>query len=159
MLQPTTIPAAPTAGVTTTTDPTTEKESLAEDSSSELEKPEKLQERPAEKTQASGDLKSDSGLRSAVSKINPDYVIEEIVSVPGKLVISTSSSAKLQRKATGRTSPNAESLADYSSSEWEKAERLQKLLEEKTQTNCDQGHKKAKLSYENGEKKLKNSYF
>lgn len=59
----------------------------------ESEKPEKLQALPPKeaKTQTSGDLKSDVGLRSAVSKINPDYVIEEIVPIPGKLVISTSS--------------------------------------------------------------------
>ncbi|XP_043861985.1 uncharacterized protein LOC120449115 isoform X2 [Drosophila santomea] len=103
------------AGATTTstsTSPTTSTttgrpESLAEDSSSELEKPEKLQVLPelAEKTRTTGDLKSDVGLRSAVSKINPEYVIEEIVPVPGKLVISTSGSprsAKQQtKKATG----------------------------------------------------------
>lgn len=42
-------------------------------------------------TQTDGDLKSDARLRAAVSRINSDYVIEEIVSVPGKHVLSSSS--------------------------------------------------------------------
>ncbi|KMZ00149.1 uncharacterized protein LOC6738404 isoform X5 [Drosophila simulans] len=107
VVQPTIASAdqATKAGATTTTTTTGRPESLADDSSSELEKPEKLQALPAEKTRTTGDLKSDVGLRSAVSKINPEYVIEEIVPVPGKLVISTSGSprsAKQQlKKATG----------------------------------------------------------
>lgn len=66
----------------------------------EGDKPEKLQALPPKeaKTQTSGDLKSDVGLRSAVSKINPDYVIEEIVPIPGKLVISTSSTKQELQK-------------------------------------------------------------
>ncbi|XP_064544722.1 uncharacterized protein LOC135432823 [Drosophila montana] len=59
-------------------------------------------------TQTDGDLKSDTRLRAAVSRINSDYVIEEIVAVPGKHVLSSSSqvtggarSAKQQlKKAT-----------------------------------------------------------
>ncbi|XP_050742234.1 uncharacterized protein LOC108035607 isoform X4 [Drosophila biarmipes] len=91
---------ATTAEVTTTTG---RPENLADDSSSEIEieKPEKLQALPTEKTRTrtqAGDLKSDLGLRSAVSKINPDYVIEEIVSVPGKLVISTSGSPRSSKQ-------------------------------------------------------------
>ncbi|XP_017028597.1 uncharacterized protein [Drosophila kikkawai] len=111
VLQPTTIPAAPSADATTA-NPTSNKESLADDSSSELEKPEKLQELPAaEKTRTSGDLKSDSGLRSAISKINPDYVIEEIVSVPGKLVISTSSSGEPLRSGNLRSAKFSKKIA------------------------------------------------
>jgi len=89
-----------TAEITTTTG---RPENLADDSSSEIEieKPEKLQALPTEKTRTrtqTGDLKSDLGLRSAVSKINPDYVIEEIVPVPGKLVISTSGSPRSSKQ-------------------------------------------------------------
>ncbi|EDW69597.2 uncharacterized protein Dvir_GJ13339 [Drosophila virilis] len=59
-------------------------------------------------TQTDDDLKSDARLRAAVSRINTDYVIEEIVAVPGKHVLSSSSqvtagarSAKQQlKKAT-----------------------------------------------------------
>ncbi|XP_041674233.1 uncharacterized protein LOC108114677 isoform X4 [Drosophila eugracilis] len=128
--QPTTANAeqATTAGTTTTTT-TGRPESLAEDTSSEIEKPEKLQALPAEKTQTTGDLKSDVGLRSAVSKINPDYVIEEIIPVPGKLVISTSGSPlsskqqlkkiapqKLRKQAGGRVPVKVEATGKTSTS-------------------------------------------
>ncbi|XP_026847545.1 uncharacterized protein LOC113566389 [Drosophila persimilis] len=101
VLQPTT-PAAPvTADATTTTTTTIRPESSAE----EIEKPEKLQAlpQPQAETQSNGDLKSDSGLRSAVSKINPNYVIEEILAIPGKHVISTATSARqqLRKNASG----------------------------------------------------------
>ncbi|SPP85199.1 Hypothetical predicted protein, partial [Drosophila guanche] len=119
VLQPTTPGTATTpATADATTTSTIKPESIAE----ELEKPEKLQELPAE-TQTTGDLKSDSGLRSAVSKINPNYVIEEILSIPGKHVISSqqqlrpaklrkSTSVKPKRvpvkvEATGKTSSSS----------------------------------------------------
>nr|XP_016925946.1 uncharacterized protein LOC108006878 isoform X4 [Drosophila suzukii] len=101
VLQPKPTTDQPTTAEITTT--TGRPENLADDSSSEIEieKPEKLQALPTEKTRTrthTGDLKSDLGLRSAVSKINPDYVIEEIVSVPGKLVISTSGSPRSSKQ-------------------------------------------------------------
>ncbi|XP_032574801.1 uncharacterized protein LOC6606034 isoform X4 [Drosophila sechellia] len=132
VVQPTIASAgqATIAGATTTTTTTGRPESLADDSSSELDKPEKLQALPAEKTQTSGDLKSDVGLRSAVSKINPEYVIEEIVPVPGKLVISTSGSPrsakqqlkkatapqKLRKQAGGRVPLKVEATGKTSTS-------------------------------------------
>ncbi|XP_016999923.2 uncharacterized protein [Drosophila takahashii] len=111
VVQPTTATTADqttAAGATTTT--TGRPESLADDSTrdrEEIEKPEKLQALPAEKTRTrtTGDLKSDLGLRSAVSKINPDYVIEEIVSVPGKLVISTSGSPRSAKQQLKKIAP------------------------------------------------------
>ncbi|XP_033159117.1 uncharacterized protein LOC117140365 isoform X4 [Drosophila mauritiana] len=131
VVQPTIASAgqATIAGATTTTT-TGRPESLADDSSSELEKPEKLQALPAEKTRTTGDLKSDVGLRSAVSKINPEYVIEEIVPVPGKLVISTSGSPrsakqqlkkaiapqKLRKQAGGRVPLKVEATGKTSTS-------------------------------------------
>ncbi|XP_044315193.1 uncharacterized protein LOC108048835 isoform X3 [Drosophila rhopaloa] len=106
VLQPTTSAAQTTsASATTTTTTTSAPESLADDSSSEIEKPEKLQALPAEKTRTTGDLKSDLGLRSAVSKINPDYVIEEIVPIPGKLVISTSGSHRAAKQQLKKIAP------------------------------------------------------
>ncbi|XP_026833276.1 uncharacterized protein LOC6544086 isoform X3 [Drosophila erecta] len=132
VVQPTIAGATTTSTTKTTTTTTTGRpESLAEDSSSELEKPEKLQVLPAEKTRTTGDLKSDVGLRSAVSKINPEYVIEEIVPVPGKLVISTSGSAprsgkqqlkkatgpqKLRKQAAGRVPLKVEATGRTSTS-------------------------------------------
>ncbi|XP_022212340.2 uncharacterized protein LOC111067535, partial [Drosophila obscura] len=98
VLQPTTAAAPATADATTTSTTTTT--IRPESSAEELEKPEKLQaqpEPPAE-TQSNGDLKSDSGLRSAVSKINPNYVIEEILAIPGKHVISTASSSAARQQ-------------------------------------------------------------
>ncbi|XP_030385824.1 uncharacterized protein LOC115632719 [Scaptodrosophila lebanonensis] len=45
---------------------------------------------------AAGDLKNDVRLRAAIGKINPNYVIEEIVTVPGKHVISSTSLQRLR---------------------------------------------------------------
>lgn len=60
---------------------------------------ETLQKLQAKSQTSAGDLKSDARLRAAVSRINSDYVIEEIVSVPGKHILSSSSrSIKQQTK-------------------------------------------------------------
>ncbi|XP_068148912.1 uncharacterized protein, partial [Drosophila tropicalis] len=45
-----------------------------------------------------GDLKSDENLKSAISQINTDYVIEEIIAIPGKHVISSTTNSQQLRK-------------------------------------------------------------
>lgn len=91
---PSVVPIATTAPSVTTSStakPTTVEEvEPVDDVEDETDTIETLQKLQA-KTQTSGDLKSDKQLRAAVSRINTDYVIEEIVAVPGKHVISTSS--------------------------------------------------------------------
>ncbi|XP_017060206.1 uncharacterized protein LOC108100694 isoform X4 [Drosophila ficusphila] len=134
VVQPTTTTAEKADQATKVATTTTERtESSAEESSAEIEKPEKLQVLPAAKTRTTedlkSDLKSDLGLRSAVSKINPEYIIEEIVPVPGKLVISTSgsprsakqqfkknSSLKLRKQVGGRVAPKVEATGKTSTS-------------------------------------------
>ncbi|XP_017864392.1 PREDICTED: uncharacterized protein LOC108614677 isoform X2 [Drosophila arizonae] len=92
---------------------------------------ETLQKLRAKPQTSAGDLKSDTRLRAAVSRINSDYVIEEIISVPGKHILSSSSrsikpqtkkatAAKLRKgsgkrppvkvEATGRTSTSAKNF-------------------------------------------------
>lgn len=90
---------------------------------------ETLQKLQAKTQTPAGDLKSDQKLRAAVGRINSNYVIEEIVAVPGKHVISTSSrqlkmpiAAKLRNvsnklrtppvkvEATGRTSSSSKNF-------------------------------------------------
>lgn len=104
---PSVVPVAatvPSVTTSSTAKPTTVEEvEPVDDVEDETDTIETLQKLQA-KTQTSDDLKSDKQLRAAVSRINTDYVIEEIVAVPGKHVISTSSkqvvsSARLKKPA------------------------------------------------------------
>ncbi|EDV96564.1 GH15131 [Drosophila grimshawi] len=123
---------APSVGIAATTPSTTTTstampataEKVEDDAESEEDTIETLQKLQA-KPQTSGDLKSDQRLRAAVSRINSNYVIEEIVSVPGKHVISSTSQSTNSRKqlknsaklrtpvkveATGRTSTSSKNF-------------------------------------------------
>lgn len=61
-------------------------------------KPPKLQLKTEETFEQVGDFKSDLALLKAVEKINPEYVIEDIVSVPGQHVFSTETTEILKAK-------------------------------------------------------------
>lgn len=99
---PSVVPVTATAAsvTTTTAKPATVEEVEPVDAEDESDTIETLQKLQA-KTQTTGDLKSDKQLRAAVSRINTDYVIEEIVAVPGKHVISTSSKQAVSKKPSG----------------------------------------------------------
>lgn len=99
---PSVVPVTATAAsvTTTTAKPSTVEEVEPVDAEDESDTIETLQKLQA-KTQTAGDLKSDKQLRAAVSRINTDYVIEEIVAVPGKHVISTSSKQAVSKKPSG----------------------------------------------------------
>ncbi|KAI8120190.1 hypothetical protein CVS40_8500 [Lucilia cuprina] len=80
-------------------------------------KPPKLQLKPDENTQnflnipvkpekiieIEGDFKSDKALLKAVEKINPEYVIEEIINVPGKHVFSSESKEQIKTPLVKQT--------------------------------------------------------
>ncbi|KAH8366059.1 hypothetical protein KR093_008823, partial [Drosophila rubida] len=98
---------ATTASTTTTTvKPTTtaemevEAESDNEDEVDTIETLQKLQSK-TKTLPKTNDLQSDERLRAAVSRINANYVIEEIVAVPGKHVIS-SQTAQLKKPKAGK---------------------------------------------------------
>ncbi|KAH8390645.1 hypothetical protein KR215_008987, partial [Drosophila sulfurigaster] len=99
---PSVAPAVATTASTTTSTvkPTTTAE-VDDDVEDEVDTIETLQKLQAKtQTSATNDLQSDERLRAAVSRINSNYVIEEIVAVPGKHVISsqiTGSSAQLKK--------------------------------------------------------------
>ncbi|XP_060655073.1 uncharacterized protein LOC132790533 isoform X3 [Drosophila nasuta] len=99
---PSVAPAVATTASTTTSTvkPTTiaEVDDDVEDEVDTIETLQKLQAKT--QTTATNDLQSDERLRAAVSRINSNYVIEEIVAVPGKHVISsqiTGNSAQLKK--------------------------------------------------------------
>lgn len=97
---PSVVSATEASVTTTTAKPSTVEEVEPVDAEDESDTIETLQKLQA-KTQTAGDLKSDKQLRAAVSRINTDYVIEEIVAVPGKHVISTSSKQAVSKKPSG----------------------------------------------------------
>lgn len=81
---------------------------VSEDLKSSLElKATKQQDKPLETPQMLGDFKSDKALLKAVQKINPEYVIEEIVNIPGQHIYSTQTTEKLKTQQKQIKTQNA----------------------------------------------------
>ncbi|XP_034480836.1 uncharacterized protein LOC117786606 [Drosophila innubila] len=97
--------AATPSTTTSTAKPTTTAEVETVDSVEATEQTvdniETLQKLQAKTQTTAADLKSDGKLRTAVARINSNYVIEEIVAVPGKHVIS-SSSRQMRKPTAGK---------------------------------------------------------
>ncbi|XP_065360343.1 uncharacterized protein LOC135954194 [Calliphora vicina] len=64
---------------------------------------------PYETTEIVGGFKSDTALLKAVEKINPEYVIEEIIKVPGKHVFSTETTEQIKTLAK-QTKPQKQTV-------------------------------------------------